>query len=251
MKQTTYLLMALMSISSCWKATPPAVSLNGTDMYIIVDTTDPHTLSPVSDPILELYGLGDDEDKEANFQFTSITDRRLNPVITFHLANGKQTEKYNCRDDPRYREKVVVAFYDSIRATLNGFSMACATMHSLRYSECYRTIATGLCALSKSQALKKWIFVFSDIQENSDIYCCYDTAKQNLLVSSPKIVADLFANSCPLPRDLSGIHAVFVFMPKNRDEDKMYLAMIEVYKLLIESRGGTVTVQADNKNFKP
>ena len=250
MKLTTQILVALLLISSCQRETPAITLSNEADIYAIADTTDLHLMNPLSTPILELYKLAEDKNKKAEFQFTCITDKQLNPSIRFHLDNGAQTEKKNSQDDPQFREKIVMAFYDSIRATISGFSLACEHMHSRQYSECYRTIATGLCALAKSNASKKWLLIYSDIQENSDIYCCYDTAKQSLLIKYPQKVADIFTKTCPLPQDLSGIHVVFVCMPKNRYEGKMYLAMTEVYKLLIESRGGTVKVQADNKNFE-
>jgi hypothetical protein len=93
------------------------------------------------------------------------------------------------------------------------------------------------------------LLVFSDQQENSELFSCYTKANQLLLHKSPDKVAKHLDSFHLLPENLKGYTIFFVYQPKTREEDQKYLEMITVYKMLLEPRGATVTIQASNNSY--
>lgn len=210
----------------------------------IVDITDKSTLLPDAENILSFYGFDTCEDNEASFRLCLITDKHLNPVINCHLPAGNVTEKDNTLDEPHYRDKLILAFYKEIRDTVASFKIKYANDSPLHHSECFYAIAEELQVMTSNQKGKNILLVYSDLLENSTLLNCYEN--QSLHINNPVAIVSLFNKTGLLPSKLNNVTVVFAFHPNTREEDQLYLAMINVYKKLLESRGATIIVQANN-----
>lgn len=222
---------------------------HSTQVSVITDCTDPHALLPVAEPLLGLYEFEKDKDREARFRICSVTDKQLNPASEVHLPDAETTDRNNSLDEPYYREKHILAFYDDIRKMLSHFTTVPSSDSSLKHSEIFYSVAHELQLLEKSQADRRILLVFSDLQENSLVFNSYSIAGREQLRKRPMDIVNIFRDTQLLPDSLTGITIFFVFQPKSRDEDQVYGAMTGVYTRLLEERGAKITIQATNTNY--
>ncbi len=249
MKQILITVIGLTILLSCNKKDseiPKSVAVAA-----IVDVTDPLALNPNPDAILRLYGFDKDKNREAYFKLCLITDRQLNKTEEVHLKDGMTTEGDNTFDDPQFRQKLILGFYQTIRNLVTDFTATHRTDSPLPYSECFKTIARELSEMKQKHASENTLLVFSDLQENAELFASYTKLGKALLYTHPEKVITLFEQARLLPDDLKGFNVVFVFESGNREEDKAYTAMSDIYKSLLEKRGARITVTANNKNYIP
>lgn len=233
-------LIVLLLMNSCRNDSDKIQNPIYMDLVVLNDKTDPHLLRPDAS-ILRLFNLSDDNAKSVHFRYREITDRRLVPVTNLSFP-GKRSHNNNYA--ALSKERLIINFYDTVRSVLANNS-ATDDSSTLDHSECFRTIADELSILSKSNAQNKILLIYSNIFENSDLLSVYDKKTGALSVPEPQKIKDCFEKSKLLPDDLKGITAFFLFKPASREEDQQYMKMVEAYKLL-ESRGATIKVQADN-----
>lgn len=250
-KQTAILLItiAIASVLSCnkkEKATPKSIAVS-----VIVDITDSIALYPNADAVLRSYQFDKDKNTKALCRVCLITDKQLNAIEDYHLDDGVTTERDNKFDDPQHRQKLILLYYQTIRKALSDFTAIHSKDSALKHSECFKTIAGELSEMKRKHADKNTLLVFSDISENSDLFSSYTKKGKDLLFNHPEKLIAIFEQTKLLPDDLKGFNIFFVFQPKSRDEDKVYVAMSNIYKSLLEKRGARVTVQASNKNYTP
>lgn len=248
MKQFICVIFSCLTLSSC--DTKTQRQPNGINVSIVVDVTDIRLVYPDAESILPLYDFSNEEDRAATFRISTITDRELNPDIEFHLPTGFETERSNTDDDPDYRKKVIVQFLSSIRSTISEFNAKINRDTTFGNSECFTVIAKQLQLLAKERSIKGIALFYTDLQEKSQIFSCYSDASQALLLSQPEKVAALFDKTHLLPDKLKNITVCFVYHPISRDDDIRFMAMLKVYKLLLEPRGAKVIVKASNQNFE-
>lgn len=248
MKHIVWIVSALVcvSIQSCMKE-HVSETKEIVRVAVIGDPTDPRASSLQAAPIFALYEFGADPGREAYFRFTTISDRQLNPVCEYHLANRAVTEEQNRANDPDHRARLLAVFYDSIHRVIADYSQQCSTCTSLPFSECYRTIASELTLLAESPGTR-YMVIHSDLQEKSDIFNCYTASGWQQMRKNPQKIAEIFSQAHLLPDDLSHVTVFFVFTARDRDEDAKFMAMAEVYKSLLKERHAKVIVQA-NANF--
>ena len=247
MKQILYLLMSSL-LFSCTKTTVDS-TIQSCCVSLIDDRTDSFALSIEADPILRLFGFSENKEKEATLRYVLITDKKLNPINTFHLEDGISTERENKNDIVQFREQLIRSFYKQIRKGLHQADQPIAK--SYQHSECFYTITSELTALSQSKSTERILIVYSDLQENSDLFNCYSIKGYRMLIDYREKVKSLFDNSKHLPDNLKGIRVYFVFQPNTRQEDNTYLSMFRVYKSLLKERGAIVSYQATSKNYLP
>ncbi len=211
----------------------------------IGDTTDTRNAQPAIDAILELYQLAEFPEQEANFRLSTISDRQLESGIEFHLPAGEVTEQQNKRADPRYRGKLILAFYSKVRKTYFDYCVKCAMASPTEYSECFAVISHELELLAGKRGTK-YLVVHSDLRERSATFDSYSPYGKKLMKTSKDKIADTLLHAHPLPADLSGITVKFQFTGRDRDEEAAFLLMAEVYKLLLLPRRAIVIVQSAN-----
>lgn len=244
-------ILFLLSLNLLWCSCNQSVNevTHSTFITAIIDITDQNNVLPNAEAIIKLYQFNSDKNIDAGLKICTLTDKQLNPDKYLHLPGGSITEKDNIEDDPNYREKLIVSFYNAIRKTIIGFVTENKSTPELHNSECFRIIATEIQTMIHNHERENILLVFSDLQENSELFNCYKKTSQEFLHQNPTEVSKIFENTNLLPKDLKSIKIFFVFAPKNRDEDKRYMDMIGIYKNLFESRGAIVKVQATNTHY--
>lgn len=211
---------------------------------VIRDVTDHHTLVPVADPILSLYRCADNPDAELLFRLKTISDKLYTPVTSCHLPTRVAMEKDNREDDPQFRRKAIRNFYSLVRWSIDTLAAKTDTLSPLDNSDCMRTIFGELQYLAQCKHRQKCLLVFSDVYEKSDLYDVYASGP-----IEPEAMEAIVAKNHLLPEQLSGITVFFIFLPKDRKQDKTFGQMVAAFKHVIEKRGGLVLVQANNENF--
>lgn len=248
MKQFMCILLTSGTLLSCMSARKQELP---DSIYVttVVDITDHRQLYPDAESILPLFNFNNDENSETTFKICTVTDRELNPDIEFHLPNGIETEKSNSEDDLDFRKKVIVQFFSSIRNTIAEFNTKVKSDTSVAHSECFKSISNELQNMVKHKNDKRILLVYSDLQENSVFFNCYNKSNQRLMQTSPEKVAGVFEKAMLIPEDLKGISVCFVYNPISREDDIRFMSMLKVYKKLLLSRGAKVSVSASNPSY--
>lgn len=242
MKKTT-LFLAIILCASCHKRKDHIIK--STKVVVIQDLTDSFLLQPQPAPVLALFDFAHDKDQEAALDLTYITDRQLNPVQSVHLNNAEVSEENNREDDVHFRDKLIQNFYSKTTQLFATGLPRFRTTSSLDHSEVFCTVISQARKLAASHYQKKVLIVFSDLQENATNFNAYSEENGARLNDRPEEIARLLASRCNPPGNLKGLTIVFVFQPKNREEDSRYLAMAQVYQLALENREASILFQAN------
>lgn len=247
MKQSIVILFSLLVVCSCAKKTieqPDSIYVG-----VIVDVTDHRQVYPDAEKILPLFDFNTKENSAAYFKICTITDRELNLDIEFHLATSAITQNDNIDDDPDFRKKLIVQFFDSIRSAITQFNTRINRDSIYTYSECFKTIAGELQNIVNHKTDKAILLIYSDLQEKSALFNCYTKYSQKLLASYPEKIAAIFEKTLLLPKNLNNIKICFVYNPVSRDDDIRFMAMLKVYERMLSARGVMVIVRSDNPKY--
>lgn len=238
MKQAIIFLSLFCIISCRQEQAKPTSSLGIT---VLNDVTDPRMIKPDAEFPLALCELDKEKNKAVFFRLTSTTDMLLNPAWELYLSTAAMMEKENSTDDPYFREKHVLAFYDKVRQVTENNNTNAIDSTRYKHSECFRSICREIELLQKKKWTSSILIIYSDLQENSDIENMYNQDT----IDTAKIKQD-FSKTKLLSGNLSRLSAYFIFQPKNREEDKRFMAMYEIYQKLLEEKGANVFLQSGN-----
>lgn len=245
MKKIVILTSLIFAGVSCGTEKPEAQKEQvASAVSVIADVTDPHVLTPVANPLLQLYRSEAYPDAASSFRLRSISDRMITYVASAHLLSGEVTEKQNTGDDPQFRRKNIAAFQKRVRQLVADFYENTDTSQSLGNSESIRTIADELQYLSSVRSANKYLVVFSDLNEKSDLCDVYDTDNPGATIERALLQKGMF------PERLDGITIFFVFSPVDRTKDIQYRHIAGAYKKVCEERGGRVFIQANSDVFE-
>ena len=245
MKTIRLLLTMSLFVAGCETSKQAKEPLPGSvTVSAIRDVTDKHRLWPVANPLLRLYSSKENPNAEHLFRIRMISDKVLTPVSSCRLPDGIATEKENKEEDPQFRKRNIAAFYSRVREIISELSDHDDSLPSMKNSECIRTICDELLQLTASASTRKYLVVFSDLNEKSDLCDAY-----NGQGNPAKAIEEAIIKKSLLPNRLETITVIFVFEPVDREQDQKYREITQVYKQLIEKRGGRVFIQADNSSF--
>lgn len=222
------------------KPEPDKQQTYSTSLSVVIDVTDPRIYWPDANNLLQIYHCKETPDAECLFRLKTISDVRLTPIVTYRLADVRSMKMENTEDDPQFRNKNINAFYTTVRNALADFYTKTDTSRSLDNSECFRSIVDELRFLTESKSNDRTLVVTGDLMEHSDLLNSYTAS-----LSDTKAIADKLNKGYPVPENLKGITIIFLFNPKNREEDKTYSQMIEVYRSILEPTGAEIKVQAN------
>jgi hypothetical protein len=239
----TIIISLIFIISACKQSSHE----QGCYIDVINDVTDQHILRPQAQSILELFNLSENKNEGANFRYSEIRDLHLVPFTTFYLPDESVTEGMNKKNEPLFREKIILNFYDSIKKTLSNANVK-PDSSFLNHSECFRSVSNELTVLAQDKSAKRILIVFSNLFENA-IINVYSRGTKHLLYKNPDEIKKIFQNTHLLPDRLTGITTVFVYEPENRENDQLFNAMIGIYKSLLLERGAKVIIQANNTHY--
>jgi len=216
---------------------------------VVRDETDPLIANCKPQPILALFKFGDDKNREAYFRFQLITDMRLSPMFEYHLPGGAPDKNGFKSTEPWHRERLILAFYDSVSGKLQTATSNANKKPSLSYSECFSKIASELTNFSKYQTAERTLIVFSDLQENTSLFSCYKEKDKQILKQHPDTVASLFTTTYPIPDNLSGTEIFFVYQSTTRADESSFFSMYNLYKRILEQRSAKVHLQTNAESF--
>jgi hypothetical protein len=214
----------------------------------LVDITDKRIVFPDSLTILSFFDMKNDSKKSVFFRLVTITDKLLNPTTELYLPTDSATEKDNKADDPYFREKAILQFYKMVKETIAKINTTQQQDSSLNFSECFSSIASELAHINANKKSKNYLFVHSDLFENSNLYNIYYHNK-NTLEAIKKELEKRFIESHLLPENLAYTTVYFIFQPKTREEDQLYTTVFLVYKKLLTERGANVILSSNNPNY--
>jgi hypothetical protein len=221
-------------------ACTPAAKQESTIVSVIVDITDSMTLKPTP-ALLRIYQADKNSDASFAFRIRTIADKINTAAQECELGTRESMEAYNVQDDPQYRAKNILGFYQTVRSYIDSFN-ALGT-RPLDHSECYAAIASELQALQVSKYDRKRLLVYSDLLQNSE-FTGYATEP-----FSNEQLSRLQA-SFPLPQRLDGITILIVYLPKTRIDDKHFSITLDGYKRILEPRGAQIILQTNNENYE-
>jgi len=216
-------------------------------LSLVNDVTDSLRLRVEENSILQRFNLSQHKADKVIFSYSEISNTRLSKTVNIVLPGEGETDEKNNKNEPFFREKMILAFYDTIRHTLSD---AKAEQGIKPNSECFRAICKQLQALAASRSSEKLMIITSNLFENSTLLNVYGKRFENYFWNHPDEIDSLFERTGLLPDHLQGITVIIIYQPYNRDDDKRFAVMAEVYTRLLKKRGARVVIQADNKNYQ-
>lgn len=239
------LLAAVCIIASCTKEA--AKNTAATSITLITDSTEYHKAQPEILPLLALYEFENEISMEAWFRHVYIADRLTVPATEYHLENEMEMEKQNMNNDPQFRERSIISFYNAITGGMDSSPTVQDTSQGLQYSECYRVIANEVKLLMERPEGRRILVIYSDMREKSEVFDMYNGDKS--LLKKPDTVIAIFQKACPLPENLYGLQVYLVFQARDRQQDHIYGEVSSIYKRMFEERGAKVTIQSHTDNY--
>jgi hypothetical protein len=209
-------------------------ALSDSETVVFVDLTDKQ-LSEIRGRNLFDYSLVENHtwsrhtvyfESLTNFNYCSIQKVQLDKKFMF-LSN------------PNKRKREILAFgykldsaLQSLYAQDTGFDNSCI----------YEPIMREANRLSKVKASSRTIIICSDLQEhNPDFFSVYNRKDIEQLQNNPDKVISRFENKLK-PENLSGIKIYINYLPKDFFDNKRFLEMSGIMKIIFESHGAIVKI---------
>jgi hypothetical protein len=243
---TTFLLILYGSISCNKKKDDSHILLQSA---VLSDRTDPHTLQPLAQAVVQNMQITKYQNASMTFYISAITDKVMNEMKELHLGSNNATEKANVTNDPQYRKKLVVAFVRRIPSTIDTFMYMHKEIISLSHSECFRAIAGMVTKMQAHQNSINSLWVYSDLQENSDLFSAYSKQGKKVIETAPEKLTAIFESTHLLPDSLSNLTVYFMYNPETREKDIAYRRVVDVYKSVFEKRAAKVIITSSNKIY--
>lgn len=205
-----------------------------TDIELVYDKTDTLLVQPNANAIVNASGVREHINNSYQFSVTSISALANTPIYTVFVANDSITSKYNTASIPDFRNIVLHQFIKNVEDTIKAF-IKDSTIKDFATSQCFATIANTLRKKQFQNADNKFLFVYSDLFEYSELFDIYRHSNTSVVE-----IVKIFEATNLLPKKLNNFKVYFIYQPKNVIDDKRYTTMIQVYKKLLEIRGAEV-----------
>ena len=201
-----------------------------THLSCIVDVSDKTSYKPRAKDITSYISKGHDSDGlEMTLRYVSET--RYAPSYTFTLGKGEVGFLSNEDTRRRKRKRILQQFQDTLQVANHR--------KEPKRSEIYRLLVSELNRLSKVEG-HKTIVLFSDLEEHS-FFSVYRRSDVQQLLKKSKQTGKRFTKAAKLADDLQGITLHIIYTP-SLHEDKVFTAMIQLYRNLLESRGAKLSI---------
>jgi len=204
---------------------------NVRSITLLIDKTDPAP-GPKAADITDQLRLNENLWQGMTIKIASISDRDLNDSKSIVL---QPEDKWT--NNITIRQAEINHFTKELGTALNEGNPTKALDHSI----IYRNILNELNALSTSQAKERYLAIYSDLMENSDIDF-YKGDTFQLLRKSPNKITKQLEQSGQLP-NLSGIEIWLIYSPQTYEANNTYMVVARFYKHLLESHGATVHIE--------
>ncbi|MDP1728502.1 MAG: hypothetical protein Q8M15_17085 [Bacteroidota bacterium] len=207
-----------------------------TEIIDLVDRTNIMPLRPDSTSLITLAGLEQSKWSGVKVEVSLISDRDVNFTYTAKIA----------KENAWYGNKTMRSIQiQKFKRELNNIieKIYADTFSELPRSIIYRTVAIKLNQLAKSSARRKICCIYSDLLEKSNIDF-YSPVYRKWILEDPGLVITEFTKEMPLS-NLAGIEVHFMYFPKGYDDNNFYMAIVKIYRSMIEKAGGHVFVESN------
>jgi len=211
-----------------------------TEVVLLRDVTESFIAQPNATEVLRLYNLsGDNRWNSAEFSFSSVTDVSYNPVSEIKIEAANEW----LSNEPE-REKEIKAFRNGVTAIL---ARAAKDTIGKWHSSIYFPMTQRLIDLSKSNAEKRILLIYSDLMENTGGISFYNGKEFSLMKSNPDLLRNSLEKIQQLP-SLAGIEVYMIYQPRSTEEDIQYKVVSDFYRNMLQRKGALVHVSANLLN---
>lgn len=161
-----------------------------------------------------------------------IGETRFEATEQFLLEPEHKAWLSNEDERRKKRKSLIKQFSEAVEVHRNA-------SNNLRKSDIYRVVAQELNRLATQEGTRI-LYLCSNLKENSSLISFYNTQQIQTLYKKPNEILKLFEQAVPLT-DLSGVTLHILHKP-SMEEAELFEHLVNLYKSLIESKGGVVTV---------
>lgn len=202
---------------------------------IIVDKTDTSAAQVVTDQIMATNEFAQSNWNGITIRILPITAYDLNPVVTIKLPCA-----YSLLSSPTARGLEIKQFTERVRKAIDSVSREQA---SHQQSIIYSQVVHELEFLRTQYASSKRLLVFSDLNENSNIFSVYDARAYRQLTENEDSIKQQFI-AAHKPSDLHGISLEYIHQVHSPTENDRFLRMANLHKSIFAHAGATVSISA-------
>lgn len=223
-------------VSLCFACSKSSDLNSGSIVSVLVDRTNMMALKPDSTTLIKLSGVDISLWDGARVELTLISDKDVNNVYVTKIPT--ENSWYG---NSTMREAQVQKFKNEIGVSIGKLYHDSIT--ELNHSIIWKTIINKLNQISKGKYQKKVCLVYSDLLENG-ILNFYDLDTRCKIFKHPEFIKNEFLKMAPL-NDYSGIDVHLLFAPSSYDENNLYMAIVGIYKEILESHHATVFIESN------
>ena len=236
--KTTIVIILLVVIAGLSLAVYRSGSSAITEISVLHDETEMHISQPKAVEILPLFGLDQQNGKwnGAQFRFKNITDVSYTPAKEANIGTANQwlsNEYDRANDVNQFEASVTKILSDAQNDSVGKW-----------HSSIYLPFANELNEMSRSNATRRILLVYSDLMENDPDFSFYKEKTLNQLTSNYDLSKKVFDTMMPL-QNLNGIEIHLLYEPPDVISDGRYKIVSAFYKKLLEGKGATVTISAN------
>jgi len=228
--------MALFMLSmnlSCSKG--PELN-TGTIVSVLVDRTNEMFLKPDTATLVTLSSINNAKWENYRIELSQISDKDINNVYVVNIDNENSWYGNSSIRDARIQK-----FKNEIGKSI--IKVYCDSIIELNHSIIWKTISTKLNEIAKGKYNKKVCLVYSDLLENGSLNF-YHPDTRFTIIHHPEIIKKEFIKMTPLC-DYTGIEVHFLFSPTNYDENNLFMAIVKIYKNILEENHAVVYVESN------
>lgn len=213
---------------------------SSTDLSVLRDITDSLISQPETREIMSRYNLtSNDKWNGVEFRFKNVSDVSYNPTSEVSLE-----EAHPLFSNEFTRDKQVKWFKDSVASII---TQAGNDKIGKEHSLIYLPIANELIRLTKSDASKRILVIYSDLMENDLDLSLYAPNQLNLVKENGVPLKEAFEKQMTLP-SLKGIDVYFIYQPTDAESNKDFGIISNFYCTMLQEKEAHVHISANLSN---
>jgi len=227
MKTLVFYLLAMgIVLIACKKPSNPY----DTAITVMVDETDTLPVYPTTQTLLSPFKLSDDPWQGMQISLVGIADKDVNAIITVSLEKEDRLT-----GNLTIRRAKVQRFITELQNAVATFRP-----HKCPRSIIFRAVAEQATQLANSAANKRYLLVFSDLLENSEV-SFYNPQTLALLKNSPATMEKQLQCNIRIP-SLNGMQVWFLFAPSSYSQNNVYMPIARFYESIYRAHNADVHV---------
>lgn len=215
---------------------------------LLIDETDSNIIIPSANSILSLFDFNQNACREMSLKVSYISEYSFTNESFILLNNCNEDEKsVNMFQDPYFREKQVGKFRKDITAILSVIKSK--SDYSKPETQCVKKISQELTRLSKGDSAESYLFIASDLIENTDAtFRGYSEKVYQGIINNEQTfiqkLAGILEEKGNFPSSLSNIKIIILYKPISKKNDVLFNAFMSAYKLIFEKRNASVYIKS-------